>query len=91
VSFVRVKASGSIRLRTYQANGGGDAAFDSGGLAAGRLVRRFLRFYVELRFFGGLTVEEVAEVIGVSTATVEREWRMARAWLHHQLTAERPK
>jgi len=46
---------------------------------------------VELRFFGGLTVEEVAEVIGVSTATVEREWRMARAWLHHQLTAERPK
>jgi RNA polymerase sigma factor (TIGR02999 family) len=37
---------------------------------------------VELRFFGGLTVEEVAEVMGVSTATIEREWRMARAWLH---------
>jgi len=45
---------------------------------------------VELRFFGGLTVEEVAEVMGVSTATIEREWRMARAWLHQQLTAERP-
>lgn len=42
---------------------------------------------VELRFFGGLTVEEVAEVMGTSTATVEREWRMARAWLHQQLTA----
>lgn len=41
---------------------------------------------VELRFFGGLTVEEVAEVMGVSTATIEREWRMARAWLHHQLS-----
>jgi RNA polymerase sigma factor (TIGR02999 family) len=46
---------------------------------------------VELRFFGGLTVDEVAEVMGTSTATVEREWRMARAWLHHQLTAERPR
>ncbi len=45
---------------------------------------------VELRFFGGLTVEEVAEVMGTSTATVEREWRMARAWLHQQLTAPRP-
>lgn len=45
---------------------------------------------VELRFFGGLTVEEAAEVMGVSTATIEREWRMARAWLHHQLTASRP-
>ena len=46
---------------------------------------------VELRFFGGLTVEEAAEVMGISTATVEREWRMARAWLHQQLTATRPK
>jgi RNA polymerase sigma factor (TIGR02999 family) len=45
---------------------------------------------VELRFFGGLTVEEAAEVMGVSTATIEREWRMARAWLHNQLTASRP-
>lgn len=40
---------------------------------------------VELRFFGGLTVEETAEVLGASTATVEREWRMAKAWLYHQL------
>lgn len=36
---------------------------------------------VELRFFGGLTVEETAEVIGVSAGTVKREWSMARAWL----------
>ena len=36
---------------------------------------------VELRYFGGLTVEETAEVIGVSPATVKREWAMARAWL----------
>lgn len=42
---------------------------------------------VELRFFGGLTVEETAEVAGVGTATVKREWRTARAWLRRQLDA----
>jgi RNA polymerase sigma-70 factor, ECF subfamily len=36
---------------------------------------------VELRFFGGLTIEEVAEVLELSVSTVEREWRFARAWL----------
>jgi RNA polymerase sigma factor (TIGR02999 family) len=41
---------------------------------------------VELRFFGGLTTEETSEVLGVSTATVEREWRSAKAWLHSQLS-----
>jgi RNA polymerase sigma factor (TIGR02999 family) len=40
---------------------------------------------VELRFFGGLTVEEIAEALDVSTATVKREWRTARAWLYQQL------
>ncbi len=43
---------------------------------------------VELRFFGGLTVEEVAEVLGVSTGTVKREWSMARAWLRRALAGE---
>jgi RNA polymerase sigma factor (TIGR02999 family) len=41
---------------------------------------------VELRFFGGLTTEETSEVLGISTATVEREWRSAKAWLHSQLS-----
>lgn len=41
---------------------------------------------VELRFFGGMTVEETAHVLGVSISTVEADWRMARAWLAHQLT-----
>jgi len=41
---------------------------------------------VELRFFGGLSVEETAEVLGVSPATVKREWTMAKAWLHRRLT-----
>ncbi len=40
---------------------------------------------VELRFFGGLTIPETAEVLEVSHATVEREWRFARAWLHEQI------
>lgn len=40
---------------------------------------------VELRAFGGLTVEETAEVLGISPRTVKREWSMAKAWLHKQL------
>ena len=42
---------------------------------------------VELRYFGGLSIEETAEVIGISTATVKREWNVARAWLAHRLNA----
>ncbi len=41
---------------------------------------------VELKFFGGLTNEETAEVMGVSESTIKREWRMARAWLTTKLT-----
>ena len=40
---------------------------------------------VELRFFGGLSIEETAEVLAVSTATVKRDWLVARAWLHREL------
>jgi RNA polymerase sigma factor (sigma-70 family) len=42
---------------------------------------------VELRFFGGLTIEETAEVLSISPATVKRDWVMAKAWLHRTLTA----
>ena len=45
---------------------------------------------VELRFFGGLTVEEAADATGVSPATVKRDWTLARAWLQRELGA-RPK
>ena len=41
---------------------------------------------VELKFFGGLTNEEAAEVLNVSESTIKREWRMARAWLTAKLT-----
>jgi RNA polymerase sigma factor (TIGR02999 family) len=40
---------------------------------------------VELRFFGGLSIEETAEVLGVGHATIERDWKMARAWLRRKL------
>jgi RNA polymerase sigma factor (TIGR02999 family) len=40
---------------------------------------------VELRFFAGLTVEEAAEALGISPATVKRDWAVAKAWLAHQM------
>jgi RNA polymerase sigma-70 factor, ECF subfamily len=40
---------------------------------------------IELRFFGGLSLEETAEVMNISPSTVQREWRAARAWLHHTM------
>jgi RNA polymerase sigma factor (TIGR02999 family) len=40
---------------------------------------------VELRFFGGLSIEETGEVLGISPATVKRHWSTARVWLHHEM------
>jgi RNA polymerase sigma factor (TIGR02999 family) len=45
---------------------------------------------VELRFFGGLEIAEVAKALGISTATAKRDWRFARAWLARELRAEDP-
>lgn len=45
---------------------------------------------VELRFFGGLTVEETAAALGVSPATVKREWALAKGWLYRELTGDPP-
>jgi RNA polymerase sigma factor (TIGR02999 family) len=42
---------------------------------------------IELRYFGGLTTEEMAEVLGISVATIGRELRMAQAWLHREMTS----
>jgi RNA polymerase sigma factor (TIGR02999 family) len=41
---------------------------------------------VELKYFGGMTTEEAAEVLGTSTATIQREWRLARAWLYKAIS-----
>jgi RNA polymerase sigma factor (sigma-70 family) len=57
-----------------------------------RLLERLAAFdarksrVVELRYFGGLTLEEIADVLSVTPRTVDREWRAARAWLHARLT-----
>ena len=57
-----------------------DDALDRLGALNDRLART-----VELRFFGGLTIDETAEVLGVSRNTVKRDWAKARAWLYHEL------
>jgi RNA polymerase sigma factor (TIGR02999 family) len=41
---------------------------------------------VELRYFGGLTVEEAAKALGISRATAARDWQVAKAWLHREMT-----
>ena len=43
---------------------------------------------VELRYFGGLTIEETASVVGISPATVKRDWTVAKAWLRREITGE---
>ena len=44
---------------------------------------------VELRYFGGLSIEETAEVLGISTATVIRQWRIVKAWLYKEIAGEK--
>ena len=56
-------------------------ALEDALLELARLDARKARV-VELRFYGGLTMNEIAEVLGISLATVEREWSFARAWLY---------
>ena len=46
---------------------------------------------VEMRFFGGLTEQEIADVLGISTATVKRDWEFARSWLLAQLDGSSPR
>ena len=41
---------------------------------------------VEMRFFGGLSIEETSQLLGISPATVKREWSTARVWLHHEMS-----
>jgi len=61
-------------------------ALDEALLELGQLDPRKARI-VELRFFGGLSVEETAQLVGVSPATALREWNKAKAWLYRELSA----
>jgi RNA polymerase sigma factor (TIGR02999 family) len=54
-----------------------------------RLSERQARV-VELRYFGGLTIEETGEVLGISPVTVKRDWAIARAWLYRELSGSEP-
>ena len=61
------------------------AALDDAGSALAERAPRKAKV-VELRFFGGLSVDETAEVQRVSSITVMREWKTAKAWLYRELT-----
>jgi RNA polymerase sigma factor (TIGR02999 family) len=58
--------------------------------ALGRLEQRNPRYgrIVECRFFAGMSIEETATVLSISPATVKRDWLVARAWLHRELSDE---
>ena len=62
-------------------------ALDEALVALARIDPRKVQI-VEMRFFGGLTVEEISDVLDVSTGTVKRDWRAAKAWLHRELSSE---
>ena len=68
----------------------GAAALDQLDDALARLAEHDPRLaqIVELRFFGGMTVEEVGAALGISGRTVDRSWRAARAWLRRALRTE---
>jgi RNA polymerase sigma factor (TIGR02999 family) len=59
-------------------------ALDDAMTALARVDPRKMQV-VEMRFFGGLSVEETAEVLGISPVTVKRDWRMAKAWLYREM------
>ena len=66
-----------------------DAALDRALEALAAVDARKGRM-IELRFFGGLSVEETAEVLHVSPDTVKRDWRLAKLWLLRELEGETP-
>ena len=72
-------------LEVSQERGADLVALDEALTALAELDPRKSKI-VELRFFGGLSIEETAEVLKVSPMTVKREWSKARAWLHRELT-----
>jgi RNA polymerase sigma factor (TIGR02999 family) len=77
VDFDRFPAAGSDRAADL-------CALDDALQTLGQMDPRRAQV-IELRFFGGLTVEETAEVLGISPQSVMRDWRLARAWLSREL------
>ena len=87
-----LKRGGGQALTLYDESlpvaGGRPVAFDDLDQALVDLARLSERQakVVELRYFGGLTIEETGEVLGISPVTVKRDWATARAWLYRELT-----
>jgi RNA polymerase sigma factor (TIGR02999 family) len=85
------RGGGTAQVSLSEANGvplgsaGDFVALDEALAALEKLSPRQSRT-VELRFFGGLSLEEAAEALGVSVGTVRRDWELARAWLFRELT-----
>ena len=77
-----------VMLEEAEVAGPNQVAFDDLDRALSDLAARSERQarVVELRYFGGLTLDEVGEVLGVSPMTVKRDWTMARAWLFRELS-----
>jgi RNA polymerase sigma factor (TIGR02999 family) len=85
----RVPLTGAITLAAEPAMGVEDLlSLDAALEELAALDPRQARV-VELRYFGGLEIEEAAESLSISPATLKREWAMARAWLHRRLTERR--
>jgi RNA polymerase sigma factor (TIGR02999 family) len=85
------RGGGAVRVTLVDAFVGSDAP-DVDVIALDDALRALAEFdpqkcrIVELRYFGGLSIEETAEAVGISTATVKREWTVAKVWLHQRLT-----
>jgi RNA polymerase sigma-70 factor (ECF subfamily) len=89
----RLKRGGEVRQVSLDENmviSDNDAGFSALDEALNQLAELDPRKsrVVELRFFGGLTVEETAEVLKISPDTVKRDWRFAKSWLHRAINGE---
>ena len=93
-AHVAAKRGGGVSPVTLMDAAGASPARGVDVLALDEALTRLTGLYpeqgrlVELRFFGGLTIEETGEAMGLSPATVKRQWAVARAWLLHSLNRE---
>jgi RNA polymerase sigma factor (TIGR02999 family) len=89
------RGGGAVHVELTDASGevGGQPVDALGALALDRALQKLEQLdpdkgrIVELRFFGGLTVEETASALRISSGTVKREWALAKGWLHRELTS----
>ena len=73
-----------MKLWSYPERAADVVALDDALTALAEIDERKTKI-VEMRFFGGLSIDETAEVIGVSPGTVMRDWTLAKAWLHREI------